>query len=333
MRTLVLIIGLLCLSFGVVLAQTGGTITGEVKDQSGAVVPNASITATNTATNVARTSETNSAGIYSFPGLIPGRYQVKAAAGGFQTSVTSDIELQVQQTARVDFALVLGQATQTVEVAANAALLATENATIGTVIDGARIMELPLNGRNFFSLVALSTNVTYGFTPAAQAGGRLGGSRGNLTIATTGSRSTWQNYTLDGVTNTDVDFNTYILQPSVDALQEFKVQTGVYPAEFGREAGQVNVSTKPGTNEFHGTMSEFLRNDKLDARDYDFSSATRSATNPSPVSNPTARTSTASRWGGRCGFRRYSTERTGCSSCRTMRDTSPVGPPRTMPAC
>lgn len=235
MRRLVLVIGFLCLSLGVVLAQTGGTITGEVKDQSGAVVPNVSITATNTATNVARNTLTNTSGIYSFPGLVPGRYQVKAAAGGFQTSVTNDIELQVQQTARVDFALTLGAATQTVEVAANAALLATENATVGTVIDGARIMELPLNGRNFFSLVALSPNVTYGFTAAAQASGRLGGSRGNLTIATTGSRSTWQNYTLDGVTNTDVDFNTYILQPSVDALQEFKVQAGIYPAEFGRK--------------------------------------------------------------------------------------------------
>ena len=128
--------------------------------------------------------------------------------------------------------------------------------------------------------------MTYGFVPAAQASGRLGGSRGSLTIALSGSRATWENYTLDGVTNTDIDFNTYILQPSVDALQEFKVQTGIYPAEFGREAGQVNVSTKPGTNEYHGTLSEFLRNNILDARPYDFSSASRSATNPSPASQP-----------------------------------------------
>src|ERR1039457_1666556 len=290
MRRLVLVIGFLYLSLGVVLAQTGGTITGEVKDQTGALVPNVTVTVTNAGTNVARGTQTNSAGIYSFPDLVPGKYQVKAAAGGFQTSVMNDIELQVQQTARVDFSLTLGASTQTVEVAANAALLATENATVGTVIEEQRIMDLTLNGRSFFSLVALSPNVTYGFVPAAQASGRLGGTRGSLTIALSGGRATWENYTLDGVTNTDIDFNTYILQPSVDALQEFKVQTGIYPAEFGREAGQVNVSTKSGGNEYHGTMSEFLRNDKLDARPYDFSSASRSATHPaaSPSASRTA---------------------------------------------
>ena len=157
---------------------------------------------------------------------------------------------------------------------ANAALLTTDNATVGTVIEEQRIVNLPLNGRSYFSLVALSPGVTTGFVPAAQAAGRLGGSRGALTIAVSGGRSTWENYTLDGITNTDIDFNTYILQPSVDALQEFKVQSGIYPAEFGRALGQINAATKPGTNEFHGTLSEFLRNDKFDARDYDFSSAT-----------------------------------------------------------
>jgi hypothetical protein len=153
----------------------------------------------------------------------------------------------------------VGQSTQTVEVAANAAALTTENATVGTVIEEQRIEDLPLNGRNFWQLVALSPNVTYGFTPAAQASGREGGSRGALTMAMSGARATWENFTLDGITNTDIDFNSYILQPSVDALQEFKVQSGVYPAEFGREAGQLNVSTKPGTNQYHGSAWEFLR--------------------------------------------------------------------------
>jgi len=281
-----ILIGVLSGALAVAFAQTGGQITGEVRDPSGALIPNASVTVTNTATNVARTTETNGAGLYSFPDLSPGRYDVKVVAAGFDTTVKAGIELQVQQTARADFALMVGQAIQTVEVAANAALLSTENATVGTVIEEQRIMDLPLNGRSYFSLVGLSPNVTTGFTAAAQASGRLGGSRGSLTIAVTGGRSTWENFTLDGITNTDIDFNTYILQPSVDALQEFKVQSGIYPAEFGRELGQVNAATKPGTNEFHGALWEFLRNDKLDAVPYDFASASRSATNPPPVKAP-----------------------------------------------
>jgi len=281
-----LLIGLLGAAFAIAFAQTGGQITGEVRDPSGALVPNASVTVTNTATNAARSTQTNASGLYSFPDLTPGMYEVKVAVPGFANMVKAGIELQVQDVARVDFALAVGQATQTIEVAANAALLTTESATVGTVIDGARIAEMPLNGRNYLSLVALSPNVTTGFVPAAQAAGRLGGSRGSLTIAVTGGRSTWENYTLDGITNTDIDFNTYILQPSVDALQEFKVQSGIYPAEFGRELGQVNAATKPGTNEYHGALWEFLRNDKLDAVPYDFASATRSATNPPPVKAP-----------------------------------------------
>src|SRR5580692_1149905 len=278
-------IGLLFSSSGIMLAQTGGEITGEVTDPSGAIVTAVAVTATNTGTNVARSTVTNSAGLYSFPDLTPGKYQVKVSSRGFETAIVN-LELQVQQTARIDFTLSVGQATETIEVSATGVLLATEDATVGTVIEQKRISELPLNGRSFFSLVALSPNVSFGFTPAQQASGRLGGSRSTLTMALSGARATWSNYTLDGVSNTDVDFNTYIVLPSVEALQEFKVQSGIYPAEFGREAGQVNVSTKPGTNSYHGTAFEFLRNNDLDARPYDFSAATRSATNPSPKSNP-----------------------------------------------
>src|SRR5260370_7841099 len=105
-------------------------------------------------------------------------------------------------------------------------------------------------------------------------------------MSLSGARATWANYTLDGIANTDIDFNTYILLPSVEALQEFKVQSGVYPAEFGREAGQVNVSTKPGTNEYHGTVFEFLRNNALHASSYHFNSTPPTAANPSPPSPP-----------------------------------------------
>jgi Carboxypeptidase regulatory-like domain/TonB dependent receptor len=286
MPKLVLVIGLSCLIVATASAQTDGEITGEVKDASGASMPNASVAATNSATNIVRSTVTNASGVYSFPDLTPGTYDVKVAASGFGTVIKTNILLQVQQVARVDFTLAVGQAAQTIEVSATAALLNTEDATVGTVIEQKRITDLPLNGRNFFSLVALSPNVTYGFTPAQQASGRLGGTRSTLTMSLSGARATWANYTLDGITNTDVDFNTYIVLPSVDALQEFKVQSGIYPAEFGREAGQVNVSTRSGSNSYHGTAFEFLRNDAFDARPYDFSSSSRSATNPSPANKP-----------------------------------------------
>jgi hypothetical protein len=269
MRTLFLVLWLV-LPVGVASAQTFGEITGEVTDQSGAIAPDASVTATNTATNGARTTRTNQAGVYSFPALVPGPYQVKVEAAGFQSAVRSNIELQVQQTARVDFTLTVGQTSQTVEVSGTALLLTTESATVGTVIEQKSIVELPLNGRDFLQLVALSPSVTYGFAPPNQAVGRQGGTRATENIAIAGMRGTWNNYTLDGVANTDVNFNLYIQLPSIDALQEFKVQTGIYPAEFGREASQINVSTKSGTNTYHGTVFEFLRNSKLDAKPYDF---------------------------------------------------------------
>jgi hypothetical protein len=265
-----LLVPALLLAAAAAFAQTSGEISGEVRDQSGAVAPNAPVTATNSATNVVRNTTTNEAGIYSFPNLIPGIYSVKVAATGFDTIVKTNIELQVQQTARLDFTLAVGQSTQTIEVSASGELLTTDNATVGTVIEQRRIVDLPLNGRNFFSLVALSPGVTVGFQPAAQAANRQGGSRAALTMSLAGARATWSNYTLDGITNTDVNFNLYVLLPSVDAIQEFKVQSGIYPAEFGREAGQINVSTRPGSNAYHGTVFEFLRNDKFDAANFDF---------------------------------------------------------------
>ena len=251
-------------------AQTLGEIAGEVKDASGAVVPNASVTATNTGTNVARTASSNDAGLYTFPALVPGVYSVKVEASGFRPVTKTKVELQVQGSMRVDFTLEVGQVAETIEVTGAAALMTTENATVGTVIENRRILELPLNGRNFLQLVALSPNVTYGFATPGQVGGRQGGDRGGQNISLMGMRGTWNRFTLDGVENTDVNFNLYVMLPSIDALQEFKVQSGIYPAEFGRAAAQINVSTKPGTNEYHGALFEFLRNERLDAKAYDF---------------------------------------------------------------
>src|SRR5262245_53351985 len=253
--------------------QTLGEITGQVTDSTGGAVPGARITATNTGTNAARDAVSNEAGIYSFPALQPGAYTVRVEKGGFKTVTRANIQLEVQQNARIDFEMSVGQVTETVEVAADAAVLATENATVGTVIENKRIVELPLNGRNYLQLVAMAPNVSFGFQAAGQAGSRQGGIRADQSISVAGQRANFNHYTLDGVENTDPNFNTFVVLPSIDALQEFKVQTGIYPAEFGRAATQINVSTKPGGNQYHGTLFYFLRNDKLDAKNYAFTTA------------------------------------------------------------
>ncbi|PYV41478.1 MAG: hypothetical protein DMG06_16990 [Acidobacteria bacterium] len=250
------LLSLLCVQ---VLAQTAGQITGEVKDPSGAVISGATVMATSQATGAVWTTVSNQAGVYSFPTLQPGRYDLRVEMAGFRAAVQNNIELQVQQIARLDFSLQVGELAQAVEVSGRDVLLNTEDATVGTVIENKRITELPLNGRNFLQLIALSPNVSANFA--------------NQQFAIAGQRREFNYYTLDGVDNTDVNFNTYVVLPSIDALQEFKVQSGVYPAEFGRATGQVNASTKPGTNEYHGTVFEFLRNDVLDAKPYAFTSS------------------------------------------------------------
>ena len=254
-------------------AQTLGGISGEVRDPSGALVPGVKITLTNVATNAARTTETNEAGFYAFPALQPGAYTIRAEKQGFRTFVRSGLEVQVQLNTRVDIELQVGAVTESVEIRAEGALLQTENATVGTVIDNKRIVELPLNGRNALQLVSLAPNVSFGFPSAGQAGARQGGIRAEQSIAVAGQRAQFNRFSLDGVENTDPNFNTIVVMPSVDALQEFKVQTGIYPAEFGRAATQINMSTKPGGNEYHGTLFYFLRNEKLDAKNYAFTAA------------------------------------------------------------
>ena len=253
-------------------AQTLGTITGEVKDATGAALPGATVTAQNVGTNAVRSQPSNEVGAYTFPAMPPGAYLIKAELDGFRMA-QNRVELHVEETLRVGLTLEIGGISETTEVTAVTSLNTTENATVGTVIENRRIVELPLNGRNYLSLIALSPNVSASFAGPGQAGDRQGGSRANQQISISGQRREFNYYTLDGVDNTDVNFNTYIFLPSVDALEEFKVQTGIYSAEFGRAAGQVNVVTKSGSNAFHGTVFEFHRNEALDARPYAFTAA------------------------------------------------------------
>jgi hypothetical protein len=253
-------------------SQTFGEITGRVVDSSGAAAPDATVAITSISTNAVRQTTSNETGDYTFPSLPPGVYNVRVERQGFKTEEANNVQVQVQQSVRLDFTLQVGQVSESVVVSASAVALQAENATVGTVIENKRIVELPLNGRNYLQLVSLTPNVTTLSPPAGQAGARQGGDRANQAISVGGQRVMFDYFTLDGVNNTDPNFNTYVVLPSIDALQEFKVQTGVYPAEFGHNATQINVLTKSGGNQYHGALFEFLRNDVLDAKPYSFTS-------------------------------------------------------------
>ncbi|MGI8992188.1 MAG: carboxypeptidase regulatory-like domain-containing protein, partial [Bryobacteraceae bacterium] len=248
-------------------AQNFGELTGTVSDATGAVVAGASVTAVNTGTSQARQATTNDTGNYSAPYLVPGNYDLRVEHPGFKTATRKAVALDVGAVLRIDVSLEIGEANQQVEVISAAPLLTTESTALGTVIDNKRIVDLPLNGRDYLQLVTLSPNVTTE-GGAGGASGLQGGARSATSLSIAGQRLEFNRYTLDGVENTDPNFNSYIIHPSVDAVQEFKVLTGVYSAEFGRGASQINATTKSGTNEYHGTAFEFLRNSALDARQW-----------------------------------------------------------------
>lgn len=247
--------------------QTFGEITGNVTDSSGAVISGAGVTVVNTATNQVRKATSNETGTYSVPYLVPGMYDVRAENPGFKVAAHRGIEVQVGAVARIDFKLEVGEISQQVEVSGGAPLLTTESVALGTVIETRQIVDLPLNGRDYLQLVTLSPNVV-AEAQATGGSGLQGGKRAQTAISIAGQRLEFNHYTLDGVENTDPNFNSYIIHPSVDAVQEFKVQTGVYSAEFGRGASQVNVTTKSGTNDYHLAAFEFLRNSAVDAREW-----------------------------------------------------------------
>lgn len=244
------------------LAQSNNqTITGTVTDASGAVLPGVSITVVNDGTGLTRSVVTNESGVYTVPQIPIGSYRVEAELPGFRKEIRRGVTLQVDQRARIDLQLEVGQVTEVVEVTGQAPLIQTEDASIGSVIDHQKVVELPLNGRNFESLVQLVPGAV-----SANQGSHLG-ARGGFVVA--GQDEHNQSFYVDGVDNVDTIIRNFAYRPSVDAIEEFKVQTTGYSAEFGRNSGAViNVTTKSGTNEFHGALWEYHRNSSLDARDF-----------------------------------------------------------------
>ena len=251
------------------LAQvTAGTILGTVRDSTGAIVVGAQVTITETNKGTASRYETDETGAYNAPFLVPGTYSVTIEKAGFKKSVRAGIVVQVDQKARVDVTLDVGQVTETVSVVAAAPLIRSESAELGEVIQEQIIRELPLNGRNFATLVYLAPGVTPGQVGENLSGASTFNPRGTSTFNALGSQGNANAWLVDGIDNNEYTFNTVIVMPSLESVREFKVLTGVFSAEFGRGAGVVSVSTKSGTNDVHGTVFEYLRNDKLDARNY-----------------------------------------------------------------
>ena len=266
------ILGVLCallLLAAPLSAQTAaGEISGLATDSSGSVMPGVRVTLTNVATNAVRVVQTNDAGVYVFPAVPPGTYTLKAEIEGFSSIERSNILVQVGSSIRVPFEMAIGQLSDVVQVTADTQLIQTENASIGTVIENRSIVELPLNGRNYLQLASLIPGATTNGPASAQGQQRMGGQRNSFSLNVSGQRIHYNHYSLDGVENTDLNFNSYMLLPSVDALEEFKVESGIFGAEYGRAIAQINASTKSGTNAFHGTVFEFVRNSELDAKNY-----------------------------------------------------------------
>lgn len=239
-----------------------GSFTGVVTDSSGATVPGAIIAVRNTGTGIRTATSSDASGNYSVPLLPRGDYRIEVSAPGFKKFVREGIVLQIQQTARVDVQMAVGEVAETIIVNAETAQLETENATLAKVVDNRSIVNLPLNTRNVYSLVFLTPGVT----------GSVGNSYGEMRYSVNGARARTMDTMIDGVSAahpTVNGFNGISVFPSVDAVEEFKLLGADYPAEFGRSLGSVlNVVFKSGTNRFHGTAYEFLRNSKLDANDF-----------------------------------------------------------------
>jgi len=241
-----------------------GTIVGTVRDSTGAVVANAKVTVTDVDRGTSFDAATNTSGEYVAGPLKIGRYRVRVEKQGFKSVLVGPVELNVQERPSVDVALHVGEIHEQMTVTSQGPQLETENSDLGQIVSSRRITTLPLNGRNYAQLAQLSVGVA-----PAEPGSREEKSFG---FSANGARALQNNFLLDGVDNNAnlgdlLNETTYVIQPAVDAIAEFKVQTNSYSAEFGRGNGAImNAVIKSGTNEFHGDAYDFIRNEKLDAR-------------------------------------------------------------------
>jgi hypothetical protein len=253
---------MLCSSSWLGAQTTTGRIVGNVTDESGAFIPGVEIVVRNPATGLTRNVVTNESGAYAVPLLPPAVYEVEASLAGFRKEIRSGVTVQVDIVVRVDFGLHVGSVSDEIQVMADAPLVQSETASLGQIMDSRKVTDIPLNQRNIMNLTLLTTGVM----PTVQ-GSNLSTQSGSF--QTMGASERNNNFLLDGVDNNDPGNGQLAIVPSIDAIQEFKLETATYGAEFGRAAGGVlNIQTKSGTNDFHATVFEFLRNDIFDAKNF-----------------------------------------------------------------
>ena len=253
-------------------AQTTSQLMGTITDASGGVVAEARVTAVSEETGSRRDASSNAQGLYTIPALLPGRYRLEVEKQGFKAVTRGGIVLEVNQVARVDVAMTLGAVSERVEVTAAPPLVDSASSSLGQVIEQKAIVDLPLNGRNFVQLAILGPGVSgvgYGSNGTIMNGSRPADLRPGSELFSNGNREGSNDFLMDGVDN-NVRLNFAIsLRPSVEAVREFKIQTNMFAAEQGRNAGAtINVITKSGSNQLHGSAYEFLRNSDMDARNY-----------------------------------------------------------------
>jgi hypothetical protein len=262
----------LCAANSVLSAQTTATLTGIVSDKTGAGVPGAEVTIVNAATGAERKTTTNETGDYRLALLLPGEYRLTVVKTGFKEVVRSNVRLEVNQSAEVDVSLEVGQVSEKVTVTESAPMLESASSSIGQVIERKAIEDLPLNGRNFVQLATLGPGVVgvgYSAKGTIMSGTRPDDQRPASELFANGNREGSNDFLMDGIDNNDRLTLSIVLRPSVESVREFKIQTNMFQADQGRNSGAtVNIITKSGTNNWHGSLYEFLRNDIWDAKNY-----------------------------------------------------------------
>jgi Carboxypeptidase regulatory-like domain len=252
--------------------QATGSFSGTVSDKTGSVITGATVTITSQATGISREAKTNDSGYYLIPLLPVSTYTIQVQSSGFKTVEQKDLRLQVDEHRELDFTLLPASVTEKVEVSATQVAVETTAPTLGQVITSEEVSELPLNGRNFVQLATLTPGTTAETNPNSFFNGAASSeasTRGSFSLSVGGSRAQSTDWMLDGNDNNQLDEGGIAIFPNIDAVQEFKVLTYNYSAEWGERAGPtVLVTTKSGTNQLHGTLFEFFRNTDLDARNY-----------------------------------------------------------------